>query len=122
MVTGSSSKPVRKPAFLQQLLCFVQKVTVINVPLYIIHVIGGDKESSSDWSSSDDESNDDDDMTSDNLLRPSTHSTLQAQWEWRTMEAAETSHSEKWVKVTFLSCVFLTWHSATQCMYNTVSV
>ena len=98
MVTGSSSKPVRKATFLQQSLSFVQKVTVINVPLYIIHVIGGDKESSSDWSSSDDESNDDD-VTSDNLLRPSTHSTLQAQWEWRTMEAGETSHSEKWVNV-----------------------
>ncbi|CAI8053187.1 hypothetical protein GBAR_LOCUS29092 [Geodia barretti] len=42
----------------------------------------GDKESSSsDWSSSDE----DDDEGDEAPLRPSTHSALQAQWEWRTM-------------------------------------
>ena len=40
----------------------------------------GDKDSSSDWSSSDEE--EDEDI---NPLRPSTHSALQAQWEWRAM-------------------------------------
>ncbi|CAI8034328.1 hypothetical protein GBAR_LOCUS19339 [Geodia barretti] len=41
-----------------------------------------DKESpSSDWSSSDEDDDDGDEAP----LRPSTHSALQAQWEWRTM-------------------------------------
>ena len=40
----------------------------------------GDKDSSSDWSSSDE----DNDSTV-NPLRPSSHSTLKAQWEWRAM-------------------------------------
>ena len=42
---------------------------------------GEDKESSSDWSSSDE----DDEEGDDDPLRLSTHSALQAQWEWRTM-------------------------------------
>ena len=51
------------------------------------------KDSSSDWSTSEDE---EDEGNGFNPLRPSTHSTLQAQWEWRAM-GAETSHSDKWV-------------------------
>ena len=42
---------------------------------------GEEKESSSDWSDSDE----DDEEGDDDPLRPSTHSALQAQWEWRTM-------------------------------------
>ena len=42
---------------------------------------GEEKESSSDWSSSDENDEEED----DDPLRPSSHSTLQAQWEWRTM-------------------------------------
>ena len=50
--------------------------------LFINWYIIGDKESSSsDWSSSDE----DDDEGDEAPLRPSTHSALQAQWEWRTM-------------------------------------
>ena len=51
--------------------------------------------SSSDWSSSD--KDDDNDSAAINPLRPSTHSALQAQWEWR---AIEESLSNKWVKLT----------------------
>ena len=53
-----------------------------------------EKESSSDWSSSDEDEDGDD--ANFNTLRPSTHSALQAQWEWRAMGE---SLSEKWVNL-----------------------
>ena len=52
-----------------------------------------DESSSSDWSSSDE----DDDEGDEAPLRPSTHSALQAQWEWRTMAD---SLPDKWDSVT----------------------
>ena len=56
------------------------------IACYVFHMCNnisesdGDKDSSSDWSSSDE----DDDNTV-NPLRPSSHSSLKAQWEWRAM-------------------------------------
>ena len=61
-----------------------------------------DKESSSDWSSSDEDEDGDD--ANFNPLRPSTHSTLQAQWEWRAMGE---SLSEKWVNNKLYGCINL---------------
>ena len=43
--------------------------------------IDRDKDSSSDWSSS----NEEDEDSTVNPLRPSSHSSLKAQWEWRAM-------------------------------------
>ena len=64
-----------------------------------------EKESSSDWSSSDEDEDGDD--ANFNPLRPSTHSILQAQWEWRAM--GETL-SEKWVNICLLLiCYFYSW-------------
>ena len=51
----------------------------------LINPLDADKDSSSDWSSSDEG----DDVTTSNPLRPSTHSTLKAQWEWRAMGDTE---------------------------------
>ena len=59
-----------------------------------------DKESSSDWSSSDEDEDGDD--ANFNPLRPSTHSALQAQWEWRAMGE---SLSEKWVNNKLYGCI-----------------
>ena len=59
-----------------------------------------EKESSSDWSSSDEDEDGDD--ANFNPLRPSTHSTLQAQWEWRAMGE---SLSEKWVNNKLYGCI-----------------
>ena len=66
-----------------------------------------DKESSSsDWSSSDE----DDDEGDEAPLRPSTHSALQAQWEWRTMAD---SLPDKWDSVTSYpaSLFYGLWHA-----------
>ena len=52
--------------------------------MYVCLESDGDKDSSSDWSSSDE----DDDSTV-NPLRPTSHSALKAQWEWRTMGEAD---------------------------------
>ena len=59
-----------------------------------------EKESSSDWSSSDEDEDGDD--ANFNPLRPSTHSALQAQWEWRAMGE---SLSEKWVNNKLYGCI-----------------
>ena len=61
-----------------------------------------EKESSSDWSSSDEDEDGDD--VNFNPLRPSTHSALQAQWEWRAMGE---SLSEKWVNNKLYGCINL---------------
>ena len=65
--------------------------------------ISGEKEeeSSSDWSSSDEDEDGDD--ANFNPLRPSTHSALQAQWEWRAMGE---SLSEKWVNNKLYGCIY----------------
>ena len=63
---------------------------------YLVLLFSEEKEKglSSDWYSSDED--DDSDSAAINPLCPSTHSALQAQWEWRAMGE---SLGDKWVKL-----------------------